>query len=148
MTVYGSVKIQFWPRLSDGTTELAVELDLQDIKFTGGIAIENYQASADVASFLVDKISIPTSTIGSISAAKLKLEFNSVSRLAVPFINAYLQQYSVPIPQDIFGIFLLSDIFLTYADGYIFGGATPTFVAPASKVLEPVQEVSLKLEQF
>ena len=34
------------------------------------------------------------------------------------------------------GIFMLSDLFLKYQDGYIFGGATPTFQAPTTPVAE------------
>lgn len=148
ITVYGSVKIQFWPRVGD-STELAVELDVTDIKFTGDIAVNGFFASANITTFLVDKISIPTSTIGNLSAAKLKIEFNTVSRLVVPVLNTKLQKYSVPIPQDIFGIFTLSNIFLEYADGYMFAGATPTFTAPSfAPQLEQVSEMKLKLDQF
>jgi len=57
----------------------------------------------------------------------------------------------VPIPQDILGIFILSDIFLKYGDGYIFGGATPTFQAPAAKKqleASEASEVFLRLIQI
>lgn len=129
VNLYGSVTIQLWPRF-DNTTELAVELDVIDIQFTGGIAINGSFASANITTFLVDKIEIPVSTIGRISAAQLKLEFNTASRLVVPRLNAKLQEYRIPIPTNILGIFMISDLFLTYADGYIFAGATPTFVSP------------------
>lgn len=46
-TLYGSVTIQFWPRFN-GTTELAVEIDVIDIHFTGGIAVDGYYASANI----------------------------------------------------------------------------------------------------
>jgi hypothetical protein len=55
-----------------------------DILFTGGIAVNGFEASADISKFLVDKINVVTSTIGSISALKLKLEFNTVSKIMVP----------------------------------------------------------------
>lgn len=132
VTVLGTANLQFWPRFN-GTTELAVEMNLVDIKFTGGIAINNFNATADISKFIVDKIDIVTSTIGDLSAAKLKIEFNTVSRLAVPVLNKFVSKYQVPIPQDIMGIFILSDLFLMYKDGYIFGGATPTFQAPTAK---------------
>ena len=129
VTAYGSVNLQFYPRVNNTTkTELAVELDVVDIKFTGGIAINNFMASANITTFLVDKINIPVSTIGRISAAALKLKFNTASRVVVPILNNKLQAYEIPIPSNIFGIFTLSNLFLTYADGYIFAGATPTFI--------------------
>ena len=49
---------------------------------------------------------------------------------AIPEINKILGDYALPIPTNILGIFLLSDLFLLYEDGYIFGGATPTFIDP------------------
>ena len=129
VSVYGSVTLQFWPRFND-TTELAVELDVIDILFTGGIDITNFIATGKVSTFLVDKIQIPVSTIGDISALQLKVEFNTAMRVAVPIINKYIQKYQIPLPTDILNIFTLSDLYLKYADGYIFAGATPTFIAP------------------
>ena len=48
------------------------------------------------------------------------------------------------------GIFILSDLFLKYEDGYIFGGATPTFQAPtAAFEVTPVADVAvMQLIQF
>ena len=42
-------------------------MNLVDIKFTGGINIANGNATAEITTFLVDKITIPTSTIGKLS---------------------------------------------------------------------------------
>lgn len=96
----------------------------------------------------MDKIDIVTSTIGKLSAAKLKIEFNTVSRLAVPELNKFVSKYAVPIPKNIMGIFVLSNLFLEYKDGYIFAGATPTFIAPSAKpsiapVMDEASEVHL-----
>ena len=133
VTVRGTADLQFWPRF-DGTTELAVELSVIDILFTGGIAIDGYFATGEVTKFLVDQIEVISSTVGDLSAFALKIEINTVSRLIVPEINNFLKNYQVPIPSDILGIFILSNLFLTYQDGYIFGGATPTFVDPTPTV--------------
>ena len=51
------------------------------------------------------------------------------------------------------GIFTLADLFLEYKNGYLFGGATPTFVAPtaelpAAPVMDEVNEVAFQLLQF
>ena len=98
VTVLGTANLKFFPHLADGTTELALEMNVVDIKFTGGIAIANFNATADIETFHVDKINIVSSTIGDISAAKLKIEFNTVSRLAVPELNKFVQKYNVPVP--------------------------------------------------
>lgn len=42
------------------------------------------------------------------------------------------------------GIFNLSDLFLEYKNGYIFAGATPTFIAPSTApVMDEASEVAL-----
>ena len=104
VTVFGTANLQFWPRFN-GTTELAVEMNVVDIKLTGGIAINNFNATADISTFHVDQISIVSSTIGSISTYKLKIEINTVSKLAVPALNNFISKYQVPLPQEIAGIF-------------------------------------------
>ena len=53
VSVKGTANLQFWPRFN-GTTELAVELNVIDILFTGAIAIANDTATADIYKFLVD----------------------------------------------------------------------------------------------
>ena len=131
VTVRGTANLQFWPRLADGSSELAVSFNVIDILFTGGIAINNFEATANVSKFLVDKIEIVSSTVGNISAYKLKVEINTASRLIVPSLDNFLSKYQVPIPQTIAGVFDLSDLFLKYNDGFIFAGATPTFTPPA-----------------
>ena len=148
VTVYGSANLQFWPRFND-TTELAVSINVIDIDFTGGIAVDNFEASADISTFLVDKIEVVHSTIGNISAFKLKLELNTVSKILVPSLNKWLQKYQVPIPSNVLGIFTLSNLYLGYQDGYISAGATPTFVAPATTPeLEGVSGSTTRFEQF
>ena len=82
-------------------------MTLEDIKFTGGININNFIATGEISTFLVDKITIPTSTIGDLSPFKLKVEFNTVSKLLVPALNHFISKYQVPIPSDIMNIFIL-----------------------------------------
>lgn len=146
VTVRGTANLQFWPRFN-GTTELAVELNVIDILFTGSIAINNFEATADIAKFLVDKVEVVTSTVGTLSAFKLKVEINTVSKILVPSLNSWLAKYQVPIPQNIAGIFTISDLFLKYNDGYIFAGATPTFTPPTPTMLE-TGGVALQLLQY
>ena len=59
-----------------------------------------------------------------------KVALNTAFRLGIPLINVFLERYELPIPSDIFGIFQLSDLVLEYFDGYIYAGATPTFLPP------------------
>lgn len=106
VSVYGTANLQFWPRVN-GASELAVEINMIDVLFTGGIAIHDFKATAMITKFLVDKIEVVSSTVGDISALKLKVEINSVSKLLVPSLNQWVSKYPVPIPQTIGGIFTL-----------------------------------------
>jgi hypothetical protein len=49
-------------------------------------------------------------------------------RAAVPYINDELSTLKIQIPTDLFGIFTLSDLSVSYHDDYIEAGLTPTFV--------------------
>ena len=131
VSVLGTVSLSLWPRFN-GTTEKAVELTLKDILFTGGIEVAGYNATAKIEKFLVDQVIVDVSEIGRLSAFKLKLEINTASKLLVPALNSYISKYVVPIPKNILGVFELSDLFLTYNNGYIYAGATPTFLPPTN----------------
>ena len=74
----------------------------------------------------------------------LKLEINNGFRLFMPYINRHLALHSVKVPSNIFGIFLLSDLSISYFDQYIYLGMSPTFLAPAVGVaVEPYTEFML-----
>lgn len=60
----------------------------------------------------------------------------------MPALNSFIKKYVVPIPQNILGVFQLSDIFLQYNDGYIYAGATPTFLPPSTA--GPITEFGIK----
>ena len=49
-------------------------------------------------------------------------------KAAVPIINDELQTLKIQIPTNLFDIFTLSDLSVSYHDGYIEAGLTPTFI--------------------
>ncbi len=64
---------------------------------------------------------------------------NKVFNATIPFLNKYLQNVTVQIPTELFGIFKLSDLVLKYHDNYLEAGLTPTFV-PITKNIPGVYE--------
>ena len=130
-------------------TEKAIELPI-DIKFMGNLLVDGFWAYANVLSLQVNSIDVAFESIGFTDTDALKLAINSTSKSICFYVNHYFEQwYKFPIPQDIFGIFMLSDIFLRYADGYLFAGATPTFLGPSYAQPALAQEGNpLKLDQF
>ena len=49
-------------------------------------------------------------------------------KAAVPYINNELSTLKIQIPTNLFDIFTLSDLSLSYHDGYIEAGLTPSFI--------------------
>ena len=60
----------------------------------------------------------------------------------MPVINKVLSKYPVPIPSNIFGIFILSDLTIGYHDDYIYAGTTPTFIGPTRNKKNTPSEIT------
>ena len=89
VSVKASVNFKFYPRFND-TTELAVDFDLIDVEFIGGIMVENYTAMANITRFHADKVKVNYSAVGNISTFRLKLEINTGMAAAVAYLTSYL----------------------------------------------------------
>lgn len=124
-----------WVHAADGTYVKAVDLLLKQVAYQGQLLVENgYDLGIQIQQVYVDKITVVSSTIGTVSTLTLKLEINNFFRLFLPLINTHLADYYVRVPQEIFGIFTLSDLSVGYFDQYLFLGMTPTFLPPAKFV--------------
>jgi hypothetical protein len=67
-----------------------------------------------------------------VSTLVLVTTLNAGLKVVVPLVNNILVQYNVTVPNEIMGVFTLSDLFLEYYDGYTYLGATPTFLPPSN----------------
>lgn len=85
-----------------------------------------------IAQVKSSNVSIPFCSWGSLNALKLKIELNNFLLLEMNHINNWLDTMPITIPSQVGGLFLLSDLTIEYFDNYIYAGATPTFIAPAS----------------
>merc|ERR1719498_1726649 len=72
------------------------------------------------------------SNIGHISAITFKIELNLFFTTFKVFINSWLGGMQLVFPSNIHGIFELSNLNLVYFNNYVYCGATPTFIGPAS----------------
>lgn len=70
----------------------------------------------------------------------VKLEINNGFKVAKPFLNKLLASKPLNFPKNVFGLFELTAMTLSYYDDYIYAGITPIFIGPES-VYEPVDEV-------
>ena len=63
-------------------------------------------------------------------------------KAAVPYINDELSTLKIQIPTDLFGIFTLSDLSVSYHDNYIEAGLTPTFIPTQGYTLVAPLDIS------
>ena len=125
-----SLDMQFWVEKNDTTTELAAELNLNDIDFDFSALITDMNITFNITKINIDSVNVVSDTFGKLSALTLKLKLNNGFRIMLPLLNAFISKFHLAFPSDIFGIFQLSDLVLEYFDGYIYAGATPTFLPP------------------
>lgn len=91
-----------------------------------GIVIDNMDATAHITNLKIGKLTTVSSNIGLIPLTTEKIFLNKYINKALPALNAELQKVVITFPSN-FIIFELSDLNLSYFDGYVFLGATPTF---------------------
>jgi len=111
---------------SDGTTEIAAEIYASEIDTIMGIVIDNMDATAHINSLNIGKLTTVSSNIGRIPLTTERVFLNKYINKTLPALNAELQKVVITFPSN-FIIFELSDLNLSYFDGYVFLGATPTF---------------------
>ena len=126
-----SLNLQFWVEKTDSTKELACELNLSDVDFDFSALVTDMNITLNITKVNIDKVDIVSDTFGKLSALTLKLKLNNGFRIMIPLLNVFLSKFNLSIPSNIFGIFELSNLNLDYFDGYIYAGATPTFLPPS-----------------
>jgi len=137
--------MEYWVNKADGTRELAADVTLKTIQFKGSLVIDDMLISARVDTLNIGSIKQNACTFGSINALALKISLNNVFRLLIPKLNGYLSTKQLEVPHNIAGIFELSDLTLGYYDGYIYAGATPTFLPPNGAALFEVGDFEPEL---
>jgi len=77
-------------------------------------------------------VTVNSCAFGNLSALKLKLELNKGFKIARPIINDKLAAMTITVPSNIAGVFELHNLTLSYYDNYLYAGATPVFLPPAT----------------
>ena len=118
----------------NGTTDLAADLTFTKMIADASILIDGYNVTGNFTKLKVSTITVNSCAFGTISTFKLKMEINVGLAVAAVPINKALS--SLVIPETVLGVFTLSDLVIDYYDGFLFGGATPTFIAPTEYTIE------------
>lgn len=144
MSGKSSLDLQFYVVKEDGTEEMACDLQLNDIEFGFTASVDNMNITLDISTVKIDQVVVVSDTFGRLSPTIIKTALNTGFAIALPVVNNLLADHSIPFPSNIAGLFELSDLVLDYYDGYIYAGATPTFIAPSA---EPELELSTLFTQ-
>jgi len=118
---------KFYVYKTDGTRELAVELEGYEIYTNFTVLIDQMTLAGNVTGLNVGKIKQISCTFGRIPVTTEKIALNRVLNIFLPEIDAYLNTLTLAIPTELFGIFKLSDLVIRYYNDYVMLGLTPTF---------------------
>ena len=120
--------MRFYVDTVNATTELAVDISLNKLIADATILVEGFNVTGNFTKLKVQNVLVNACTFGKLSTFKIKMELNVAMAVAAGPINKKLS--TLVIPQTVLGIFELSDLYLGYYDGFLFAGATPTFLPP------------------
>ena len=120
--------LRFYVDTVNATTELAVDMSLNKMIADATILVDGFNISGNFTKLKVQNVLINSCKFGEPSTFKIKMELNVALAVAAEPINKKLS--TLVIPSSVLGIFELSDLYLGYYDGFLFAGATPTFLPP------------------
>jgi hypothetical protein len=132
MTVFSDVTVDLWVLKADGEKELALSADADETNLSFSALVDEMKLALQVTKVNSSEVKINSCTFGEPSARKLKLELNNLFRIAQIPLNRELAENLIPLPDEIGGLFTLSDLTLGYYDNYLYAGATPVFIGPPS----------------
>ena len=119
---------------------MAAEIDFIGLDFSFTALITNMDLSLNISHLNIADVNVISDTFGKLSPLLIKTKINNGFRIVLPIINRILANNLIPFPSN-FGLFVLSGLTLGYHDGYIYAGATPTFVAPTAEETSQVSAV-------
>jgi hypothetical protein len=130
----GSVNIQLFVM-----GHLTVDLSLNDLHFDATLEVENdpLQALKVVINEITLKtIRINSSTIGKIDLPLMASFLTKTIGVAMPLINRFLDSRKCVVPENIGGMFSLTDLKMQIHDNYIDLGLTPVLNVTYEKIDE------------
>ena len=132
VSMNAALRLQFYVQTTNGTDELAVDLDLSQIIADATILIDGFNVTGNFTKLKVQNLAVNYCSFGKISTFQLKIELNVGLAVAAGPLNKALN--TLVIPETVLGVFQLSDLFIDYYDGFLFAGATPTFLPPTPTI--------------
>lgn len=132
----GSVSVNLWVEVNETVKEKAVALVLDTNHFNFTILVKEGTTllQMNVTEVALGDISIISTTFGTLDLDLLSEFLNLGIDLGVPFLNTVLEGLKLQIPDELFGLFKLSDLNIKYHNNYLEAGLTPTFEMPKQNI--------------
>jgi len=134
-----TLELQFWVTKTDGKQEKAATLMLKDTAFGFIAPIVDMSMTIQITKLNVDSVVVVQSTFGKLSGISIKLEINNGFRIIQPTLNKMLGHKVINFPTNVFGIFELKSLTLSYYDNYLYAGLTPIFIGPSAYEALPAE---------
>lgn len=145
----GSITIKLWVNTEPGQKEKAMDLKLisNHFKVTVEIPTDSLNVTIKVEEIFIGELQLNYTTVEDIDMKVLAELLNECLEIGLPHLNTYLQTLKIIIPENLFGLFELSNLTLKYHDNFIEAGLTPTFLPPRFDI-PGIYEKFIPLEPF
>lgn len=107
---------------------MAASVTLANTKLGFTAIVNNMNVTLQLQAIKSVDIVVNECTYGTISAYTFKLKLNFLFTTFKVFINKLIGTKNIVVPSHIGNLFTLSDLYIEYYNGYIYAGATPTFI--------------------
>lgn len=135
-----TLELQFWVTKTDGTQEQAAALMLKDTAFGFIAPVSDLTLTIQTTKLNVDSVDVLQCAFGRLSGVSIKLEINNGYRIFEPTLNKVLSHKEINFPSNVFGLFELRSLTLSYYDNYIYAGLTPIFIGPSAFEALPTED--------
>lgn len=133
MEALSSVNLKFYVHTPE-KIDLAVDLDVVDIKTNFTVIIDEMTLSGNITALNVQDITDNYCSWGSVHVDLLRKLIDDIldpTTDVIETLNAFLGKNArLQVPDQFGGVFKLSQLTLKYHDDFVFVGLTPTFIAP------------------
>jgi len=116
ISAYLDANVKFYVHKSDGTTELAVDIDGEDMYTNLTALIDGEALVGNITDVFVGKVQQNSCTYGQIPLTDERKFFNKVVYRFLPSVNDYLNSKELIFSTELFGMFTLSDLVIKYYD--------------------------------
>lgn len=131
MSFHANAELDFWIHRSDGQRVNAAQIAINDFFFNFTFLINGMQVVSNVTQAHLVSIKSSHAVWGNLSSNLVTNMINIVFKFGTPLFNKWWQANNkIMIPNELFGLFRLSDLKVKYYNDFLELGLTPTFLPP------------------